>query len=62
MTQLVRGITESRFLIGSAMMLLILFAVKSYDPEKLLEENSKKPKRKQLEQISRGPITRLIRR
>jgi O-antigen ligase len=62
MTQLVRGITESRFLIGSAMMLLILFAVKSYDPEKLLEENSKKPKRKQLEQIGRGPITRLIRR
>jgi hypothetical protein len=44
------------------MMLLILFAVKSYDPEKLLEENSKKPKRKQLEQIGRGPITRLIRR
>ena len=61
-TQLVRGITESRLLIQSAMMMLILFAVKSYDPEKLLEENSKKPKRIQLEQIGRGPITRLLRR
>jgi O-antigen ligase len=61
-TQLVRGITESRLLIQSAMMMLILFAVKSYDPEKLLEENSKKPKRKQLGQIGRGPITRLLRR
>ena len=61
-TQLVRGFTESRLLIQSAMMMLILFAVKSHDPEKLLEENSKKPKRKQLEQIGRGPITRLLRR
>jgi len=61
-TQLVRGITESRLLIQSAMLMLILFAVKSYDPEKLLEENSKKPKRNQLEQISRGPITRILRR
>lgn len=61
-TQLVRGITESRLLIQSAMMMLILFAVKSYDPEELLEENSKKTKRKQLEQISKRPITRLIRR
>ena len=61
-TQLVRGITESRLLIQSAMMMLILFAVKAYDPEELLEENFKKPKRKQLEQISKRPITRLIRR
>jgi O-antigen ligase len=61
-TQLVRGITESRLLIQSAMMMLILFAVKSYDPEELLEENFKKTKRKQLEQIGKRPITRLIRR
>ena len=61
-TQLVRGITESRLLVQSAMMMLILFAVKSHDPEELLEENSKKPKRKQLEQISKRPITRLKRR
>ena len=61
-TQLVRGITESRLLIQSAMMMLILFAVKSHDPEELLEENFKKTKRKQLEQISKRPITRLIRR
>ena len=61
-TQLVRGITESRLLIQSAMMMLILFAVKSHDPEELLEENFKKTKRKQLEQISPRPITRLIRR
>jgi exopolysaccharide production protein ExoQ len=60
--QLVRGITESRMLIQSAMFMLILFAVKSHDPEELLEENSRKPKRKQLEQISKRPITRLIRR
>ncbi len=61
-TQLVRGITESRLLVQSAMFMLILFAVKSYDPEDLLEENSKKPKRKQLEQISKRPITYLRRR
>jgi len=61
-TQLVRGITESRLLVQSAMFMLILFAVKSYDPENLLEENSKKPKRKQLEQMSKHPITRLLRR
>jgi O-antigen ligase len=61
-TQLVRGITESRLLVQSAMLMLIIFAVKSYDPEELLEQNSKKPKRKQLEQISKRPITRLKRR
>jgi O-antigen ligase len=61
-TQLVRGITESRLLVQSAMLMLIVFAVKSYDPEELLEQNSKKPKRKQLEQISKRPITRLKRR
>jgi hypothetical protein len=36
--------------------------VKSHDPEELLENNSKRPKRKQLEQISKRPITRLKRR
>jgi hypothetical protein len=61
-TQLVRGITESRLLVQSAMLMLIIFAVKSHDPEELLEQNSKKPKRKQLEQISKRPITRLKRR
>jgi O-antigen ligase len=61
-TQLVRGITESRLLIQSGMLILILFAVKSYDPEELLEENSKRPKRKQLEQIGKRPITFLRRR
>ena len=61
-TQLVRGITESRLLVQSAMFMLILFAVKSHDPEELLEDNSKKPKRKQLEQIGKRPITYLRRR
>ena len=61
-TQLVRGITESRLLVQSAMLMLIIFAVKSHDPEELLEENSKKPKRKQLEQISKRPITYLRKR
>jgi O-antigen ligase len=61
-TQLVRGITESRLLIQSGMLILILFAVKSHDPEELLEENSKKPKRQQLEQISKRPITFLRKR
>jgi hypothetical protein len=61
-TQLVRGITESRLLVQSAMLMLIIFAVKSHDPEELLENNSKRPKRKQLEQISKRPITRLKRR
>jgi hypothetical protein len=61
-TQLVRGITESRLLVQSAMLMLIIFAVKSHDPEELLEENSKKPKRKQLEIISKRPITYLRRR
>ena len=61
-TQLVRGITESRLLVQSAMFMLILFTVKSHDPEKLLEENSKKTKRKQLEQIGKRPITYLRKR
>jgi O-antigen ligase len=61
-TQLVRGITESRLLIQSAMMMLILFAVKSHDPEELLEHDSKKPKREQLGQIRKRPLTRLLRR
>lgn len=61
-TQLVRGITESRLLVQSGMLILILFAVKSHDPEDLLEENSKKPKRQQLEQIGKRPITFLRKR
>lgn len=61
-TQLIRGITESRLLVQSAMLMVIIFAVKSHDPEELLEENSKKPKRKQLEQIGKRPITFLRRR
>jgi O-antigen ligase len=61
-TQLIRGITESRLLIQSAMLMLIIFAVKSNDPEELLEEQQKNSKRKQLEQMSKRPITRLIRR
>ena len=50
-TQLVRGITESRLLVQSAMFMLILFAVKSYDPEELLEENLKTTKISQLEKL-----------
>lgn len=57
-TQLVRGVTESRLLIQSAMMMLILFAAKSYDPEELLEENSKTRKIKQLDSLRKRPITR----
>ena len=49
--QLVRGITESRLLIQSAMFMLILFAVKSHDPEELLEENSKTTKISKLEKL-----------
>ena len=56
-TQLVRGITESRLLIQSAMFMLILFAVKSYDPEELLEENLKLTKISQLEKL-RIPSTK----
>ncbi len=58
-TQLVRGITESRLLIQSAMLMLIIFAVKASDPESLLEENSKTPKLNQLEKLSKKPISRL---
>jgi len=50
-TQLMRGITESRLLIQSAMFMLILFAVKVFDPENLLEENSKRTKIKQLDKL-----------
>ena len=60
--QLVRGITESRLLIQSAMMMLIVFAVKSRDPENLLEENVTKTKRDRLEKLSKRPITRMLRR
>lgn len=52
-TQLVRGITESRLLIQSAMFMLILFAVKVYDPEELLEENIKTSKIKQLDKLTK---------
>lgn len=50
-TQLVRGITESRLLIQSAMFMLILFAVKSYDPEDLLEVKLNTTKMNQLEKL-----------
>ncbi len=58
-TQLVRGVTESRLLIQSAMLMLIIFAVKSSEPDALLEENSKPPKRNQLEQLGKKPISKL---
>lgn len=58
-TQLVRGVTESRLLIQSAMMMLIIFAVKSFDPEELLEENTKTRKINQLDALRKRPITRV---
>jgi O-antigen ligase len=58
-TQLIRGITESRLLVQSAMFMLIIFAIKPYDPEEMLEKNSKKPK---LDAIRKRPITKLKRR
>jgi len=58
-TQLLRGVTESRLLIQSAMLMLIIFAVKSSDPDAPLEENTKPPKRNQLEQLGKKPITKL---
>ncbi len=57
--QLVRGITESRLLIQSAMLMLLIFTIKSYDPETMLEENSKEPK---LETLRKRPITKLKKR
>ena len=57
--QLIRAITESRLLIQSAMLMLLIFAVKSYDPEAMLEENSKEPK---LKTLRKGPITKLKKR
>jgi hypothetical protein len=61
-TQLVRGVTESRLLIQSAMMMLILFAVKSHDPEELIENDLGSTKRDRLEKLSKKPITRMLRR
>jgi hypothetical protein len=40
-------------------MMLILFAVKPYDPEEMLEENSKEPK---LESLRKGPIRKIQKR
>jgi O-antigen ligase len=57
--QFIRAITESRLLIQSAMLMLIIFAVKSYDPEAMLEENSKEPK---LKILRKGPVTKLKKR
>jgi O-antigen ligase len=54
-TQLMRGITESRLLIQSAMFMLIIFAVKVYDPENQLEESSDKTKIKQLDKLRKKP-------
>jgi O-antigen ligase len=59
-TQLVRGVTESRLLIQSAMLMLIIFAVKASDPESLLEESQKPPKRNQLNKLSKKPIRKLL--
>jgi O-antigen ligase len=59
-TQLVRGVTESRLLIQSAMLMVIIFAVKASDPESLLEESQKPPKRNQLNQLSKKPIRKLL--
>jgi len=59
-TQLVRGVTESRLLIQSAMLMVIIFAVKTSDPESLLEESQKPPKRNQLNQLSKKPIRKLL--
>jgi len=39
-------------------MMLVLFAVKAYDPEELLEENTKTRKIKQLDALRKKPITR----
>lgn len=58
-TQLIRGITESRLLVQSAMFMLIIFAIKAYDPDEMLEVNSNRPK---LETIRKRPITKLKRR
>ncbi|MEY4417969.1 MAG: hypothetical protein RIQ88_407 [Actinomycetota bacterium] len=58
-TQLVRGVTESRLLIQSAMMLLILIAVKVYDPEEFLEDNTNTSKIKQLDQLRARPKRRV---
>jgi len=58
-TQLIRGITESRLLVQSAMFMVIIFAIKSYDPEEMLEKNSKKPK---LEAMRKRPMTKMKRR
>lgn len=58
-TQLVRGITESRLLIQSAMLMLIIFAVKAFDPEELLEEKTKLTKIKKLDELRKRPITRV---
>ena len=58
-TQLVRGVTESRLLIQSAMMLLILIAVKVYDPEEFLEDNTNTSKIKQLDQLRSRPKRRV---
>lgn len=57
--QLIRGITESRLLIQSAMLMLVIFTVKAYDPEHMLEENSKEPK---LATLRKNPITKLKKR
>lgn len=54
--QLIRGVTESRLLIQSAMLMLLIFSIKAYDPEDSLEENTGQPK---LDSLRKRPITRL---
>lgn len=57
--QLIRGITESRLLIQSAMLMLIIFTVKARDPENMLEDNSEDPK---LKTLRKRPVTKLKKR
>jgi hypothetical protein len=41
------------------MFMVIIFAIKSYDPEEMLDKNSKKPK---LEAMRKRPMTKMKRR
>ena len=56
--ELVRAITESRLIIESAFMILILFAVKATEPDDLLEARTGQIKLEQLQEFGRTPITK----
>ena len=56
--ELVRAITESRLIIESAFMILILFAVKATEPDELLEARTGQIKLEQLQEFGRTPITK----